>query len=159
MEASLKSCAMARDFWRSQLGTGQEWIVFLVLIGDEDSKNSLSLNLDSSLKFRECCHSSLLYCCDLQLVFHCLHMKSKAQGHWHTDTSLEGWESNTCLRTPCHCHFHCTTHFHPQIKEKEAQILCEIHNGKLSYREACCSGKNSRPSDRPFLPLATLGDL
>ena len=70
MEASLKSCAMARDFWRSQLVcTGQEWIVFLVLIGDEDSKNSLSLNLDSSLKFRECCHSSLLYCCDLQLVF------------------------------------------------------------------------------------------
>lgn len=70
MEASVKSCAMARDFWRSQLVcTSQEWIVFLVLIGDEDSKNSLSLNLDSSLKFRECCHSSLLYCYDLQLAF------------------------------------------------------------------------------------------
>ena len=69
MEASLKSCTMARDFWKSQLVcTTQEWIVFLVFIGDEDSKNSLSLNLDSSLKLRECCHSSLLYCCDLQLV-------------------------------------------------------------------------------------------
>ena len=97
MEASLKSCTMARDFWKSQLVcTTQEWIVFLVFIGDEDSKNSLSLNLDSSLKLRECCHSSLLYCCDLQLVLLLFYIlkKSKAQRH-DTDTSLEGWESNT----------------------------------------------------------------
>lgn len=121
METSLKSYAMARDFWISQpVCTSQEWIVFLVFIGDEDSKNSLSLNLDSSLKFRECCHSSLLYCCDLQLVlllFYIFKEKSKAQRH-DTDTSFEGWESNSCLQTPVPLLFPLSHTFSSQIFKK-----------------------------------------
>lgn len=34
--------------------TSQEWIVFFVLTGDKDKKDSMALNLDSSPKFSEC---------------------------------------------------------------------------------------------------------
>lgn len=145
---------MARDFWRSQLVcTGQEWIVFLVLIGDEDSKNSLSLNLDSSLKFRECCQSSLLYCCVICSWFlTILHMKkAKLQGHGWT---LWGWESNTCLELHAIVISTVPHIFTHRLKKRSLYIGVRYIMVNLAIG-ACCSGKNSRPSDRPFLPLAT----
>ena len=133
MEASLKSCTTARDFWRSQLVCTKLFLLVMFLVfGDEDDKNSLSLNLDSSLKFRECCHSSLLYWCDLQLVLLLFYILKKAKlGDMTQTLLLKAGNQTPVFELPYHCYFHCNTRFHPQIKKKKPLCWCEIYNSKL----------------------------
>ena len=89
------------------------------------------------------------------LSYYSTYEEKQSSGTWHRHFPWRlgikhlSWNSHAIVIATVP---HIFTH---RFKEKKPLYWCGMHNGKLSYRGACCSGKNSRPSDRPFLPLAT----
>lgn len=123
-------------------------------IGDKDSKNTVSLNLYSSLKFVECCHFILtvLLWFAIGFITFILQIKKKGQRH-DTVTSLDSWKSNACFLTPMPLLFPLRHTF--SSTNKRMAFLLVWHSKLLAVEEGCCSGKNSRLSDRPVLPLTS----